>query len=128
MVLAVNTGVVTTPAALLAAVYVRTLPAKLPLAPLPGAVNVTVTLGTGLLPASTTVACNTAAKAVFAAALCGVPPLARIDPADPAVLVRVKLAVLPTPATAAVTVKLPANPLAVSAPELAWPCALVTAV
>ena len=43
-------------------------------------------------------------------------------------LVSEKLAVLPTPAAAAVTVKLPANPFAVSTPEVACPCPLVTAV
>ena len=69
--LAVNTTDVATPLALVVAVF--TPPAKVPLAPVVGAVNVTVTPLTGLLPASFTVACSEVAKAVLIVALCGVP-------------------------------------------------------
>jgi hypothetical protein len=48
-------------------------PPKLPLAPLPGAVNVTVTPETGLPLASFTWAFNATAKMLFTVALCGVP-------------------------------------------------------
>jgi hypothetical protein len=64
---AVNVAEVATPEALVTAVL--TPPAKLPLAPLPGALNVTVTPLTGLLPESFTVATNGAANAVLIAAL-----------------------------------------------------------
>jgi hypothetical protein len=50
----VNTAEVATPLPFVIAVL--TPPANVPLAPLPGAVNVTVTPGTGLLEASLTVA------------------------------------------------------------------------
>jgi hypothetical protein len=52
--LAVNVTDVATPLAFVVAVF--TPPANVPLAPLPGAVNVTVTPETGLLDASLTVA------------------------------------------------------------------------
>ena len=54
------------------------------LAPDAGAENVTVTPATGLLPASRTVACNTAPNAAPTAAVCGVPAVAAIDPGAPA--------------------------------------------
>jgi hypothetical protein len=63
-------------------------PPKVPLAPLPGAVNVTVTPLTGFPPASFTVACRAVAKAIPSVALCGVPALAVMLAAAPAVLVR----------------------------------------
>jgi hypothetical protein len=74
-----------------------------PLAPLAGAVNVTVAPLTGLPKLSSTVAWS-AANAVFTVALCGVPLLALMLAAGPALLVRLKLAEVPTPATLAVTV------------------------
>ena len=49
-------------------------PAKVPLAPLPGAVKVTVTPPTG--PPFVTVATRGAANAVFTTAFCGVPLVA----------------------------------------------------
>ena len=67
MLLAVNTGAVATPLAFVVAVF--TPPANVPLAPLPGAVNVTTTPFTGLFAASRAVACNCVAKAVLIAAL-----------------------------------------------------------
>src|SRR5438093_11277251 len=68
---AVNTADVATPLVFVVAVF--TPPAKVPLAPLPGAVNVTVTLPTGLFPASRTVACSGVANAVLTVALCPEP-------------------------------------------------------
>lgn len=65
--LAVNVAEVATPRALVVAVF--TPPANVPLAPLAGAVKVTTTPLTGLLPASVTVTTKGAAKAVLMAAL-----------------------------------------------------------
>ena len=79
-------------------------PAKVPLAPLPGAVNVTVTPFTGLPPASFTVAPRAAAKAVLMVVLCGVPALVTMLAGAPVRLVKLKLAVVATPPTLAVTV------------------------
>lgn len=102
--MAVNAGAVATPLAFVAAVTVVTLPVKLPLAPVVGAVNVTVTPLTGLLPASFTVACRAVANAVLTGALCPDPAVAAMLAAAPAVFVRLKLAGVATPATLAVTV------------------------
>jgi len=72
--LAVKIAAVATPCAFVAAVFAP--PAKVPLAPLPGDANVTVTPLTGLLRESLTVACSWAANAVLTVALCGVPAVA----------------------------------------------------
>ena len=73
---AVNVEDVATPLAFVVAV-VEVVPfANVPLAPLPGAVNVTTTPLTGLLNESFTVACSAAPNAVFTVELCGVPPVA----------------------------------------------------
>jgi hypothetical protein len=75
-----------------------------PEAPEPGAVNVTFTPDTGLLPASFTVTARALAKAVLIVADCGVvPAFAVIDPAAPVRLVSEKFTVV-TPVAAAVTV------------------------
>jgi hypothetical protein len=66
-------------------------------------VNVTVTLGTGLPPLSVTVACNDA-NAVLIGTLCGVPLEATTFAGDPAVFVRLNVAVPTTPDTLATTV------------------------
>src|SRR3954469_21288593 len=95
VVLAVNMGDVATPLAFDTAVL--TPPAKLPLAPRPGAVNVTVTPLTGFELLSLTVACNAEENAVLTAVVCGVPPELVTLVAAPAVLVRLKLAAVPTP-------------------------------
>ena len=79
-------------------------PANWALAPLPGAVNVTETPFTGLLKESFTITCKAAGKAVLTNVLCGVPALTVTLAAAPAVLVRLKLAVVATPITLAVTV------------------------
>jgi len=63
----VKVAEVATPLALVVAVF--TPPANVPLAPLPGAVNVTTTPLTGLFPASVTLATRGAAKAVLTVAL-----------------------------------------------------------
>src|ERR1700688_317826 len=103
MLLAVHTAEFATPLAFVTAVF--TPPANVPLAPVcAGAVNVTVTPLPGLLPESFTVACSAVVNAVLIVALCGVPAVAAMLAADPAVFVRVKLAVVLTPATLAVTV------------------------
>ena len=57
-----------------------------------GAAKVTTTPGTGLLPASFTVTCNVEANAVLIVALCGVPPVAVSEFADPVRLLSRKLA------------------------------------
>jgi len=77
--------------------------AKVPLAPDAGAVNVTTTPLTGFESASTTVATSGAANAALTAALCPDPLVAVIVAAVPAVFVRLKLAVVDTPETEAVT-------------------------
>src|SRR4029077_9284265 len=70
---AVN-GADATPDAFVATVIVAVLLLKIPDAPEPGAVNVTFTPDTGLLPASFTVTASALAKAVLIAADCGVVP------------------------------------------------------
>lgn len=100
--MAVRTGAVATPKAFVVAVL--TPPAKVPLAPLAGAVNVTVTPLTGLLKESLTVACSWVANAVLIVALCGVPAVAETVAAAPAKFVSAKFAGEATPVTEAVTV------------------------
>src|ERR1700688_4315535 len=128
MLLAVKTVEVATPLAFVTAVF--TPPANVPLAPVcAGAVNVTVTPLTGLLPASFTVACSAVVNAVPIVALCGVPAVAVTLAAEPALLVRAKLAAVATPDTDAATLYgPPAMLLAVSTAEVATPLALVTTV
>jgi hypothetical protein len=100
--LAVNDADVATPLGLVVAVF--TPPAKVPLAPVDGTSNVTVTPLTGFCPPSNTVATNGAPNVVLTDALCGVPLVAVIDTSAPVIFVSVKLAADDTPATAAVTV------------------------
>src|SRR5947207_2167653 len=110
-------------------VAVFTPPAKLPLAPVPGALNVTVTPATGLPPASFTVATSGAANAVLIVALCGVPLVAVMLAAAPAVFVSEKSAGVATPATLAVTVYgTPAALFSVTVTDVARPLPLVVAV
>jgi hypothetical protein len=98
----VNVAEVATPLALVVAVF--TPPAKVPLAPDAGAVNVTTTPLTGFEPLSSTVATSGNANAVPTVALCGVPLVAAIDAPAPTVFVRLKLAGVDPPATVAATV------------------------
>jgi hypothetical protein len=100
--LAVNTADVATPELFVTAVF--TPPANVPLAPLPGAANVTVTPLTGLPPESRTVATSGFVNAVLIGALCGVPLVAVIEAGAPAVLVNAKFAGAATPGTDAATV------------------------
>jgi hypothetical protein len=124
---AVN-GAEATPEALVATVMVAVLLLNTPDAPEPGAVNVTFTPETGLLPASFTVTASGLAKAVLMAADCGVvPAFAVIDEAAPALLVSEKFTVV-RPVAAAVTVYgPPAVPFAVKGAE-ATPEAFVATV
>ncbi len=69
MLFAVNVGEVATPLALIAMLVVITPPAKVPLAPLAGAVNVTTPPETGSPNALLTVATNAEANAVVIVAL-----------------------------------------------------------
>jgi hypothetical protein len=101
--LAVNAGAVATPLPFVTAVAVND-PLNAPLAPVLGAVNVTVTPLTGLLFESFTVACSAVPKFVLTVALWGVPAVALMLAAAPAAFVKLKLAAVPTPGTVAVTV------------------------
>ena len=103
MLFAVN-GADAIPEALVATVIVVVLLLKTPDAPLPGAVNVTLTPGTGLFPASFTVTARAFANEVLIKALWGVvPALTVIADAEPAVFVSEKVTLV-RPVEAAVTV------------------------
>jgi hypothetical protein len=96
-------GAAATPDALVGTVIVTVVLLKVPDAPDPGAVNVTFTPETGLLPESFTVTAKAFVKAVLMAVDCGVvPALAVIEDAAPAVLVSEKFTVV-RPDAAAVT-------------------------
>ena len=99
---AVKTAEVATPLAFVVAVF--TPPAKVPLAPLVGAVKVTSTPLTGLFPASVTVATNGAVNAVLIGALCPEPLVTTTLAAGPTLFVSEKFAEVATPVTEAVTV------------------------
>jgi len=92
------------PEALVRSVSVEVAFAKVPLAPVAGAVNVTATPPTGFELASSTVATNGAANAVSTVAVCGVPLVATTVTGDPPAFVKLKLAGVEAPATDAVTV------------------------
>jgi hypothetical protein len=103
----VNADEVATPLALVVSISVAVeFDAKVPLAPVAGAVNVTDTpaTGTGLPPLSTTVATSGFVNAVLITALCPLPLVALTAAAAPAVFVRLKLAVVDAPVAAADTV------------------------
>src|SRR5271156_851770 len=102
MLFAENVAEAAAPFALVVAVL--TPPAKVPLGPVVGAVNVTVTPLTGFEPLSSTVATRGAVNAVSMVAFCGVPLVAAIDAGAPTVFVRLKLAGPEPPGTVAVTV------------------------
>jgi hypothetical protein len=99
--LAVKTAAVANPCASVVATF--TPPANVPLAPVVGAVKVTFTPLSGLLPASFTVACSWVANAVLIVAFCGVPAVAVIFAGAPAKLAKEKVAGVETPVTEAVT-------------------------
>ena len=125
----VKVGAVATPLELVVTVAVGPLPgaAKDPLAPLAGAVKVTETPETPLALLSVTVTAS-AAKAVFTATLCELPPAMMIFEAGPGKLVNEKAALAVTPVTAAFTVYTPAVVFAVNTGEVATPLALVVTV
>ena len=127
VLLAVN-GAAAMPEAFVATVIVFVELLNTPEAPAPGAVNVTLTPGTGLVPASLTVTARAFAKAVFTVADCGVvPAFAVIVDGAPAVFVSEKLTGV-TPVAEAVTVYgPPAVPLAVNGAD-ATPEAFVATV
>src|SRR6202035_4329188 len=99
------TGEVATPFEFVVAVAVlEEVPLNVPLAPVAGAVNVTVRPGTGLEALSSTVALRGNANAVLTVAVCGVPPVAVMVACDEEdVLVRLKEAGIDTPTAVAVT-------------------------
>jgi len=123
---AVKAAEVATPLALVVAVF--TPPANVPLAPLPGGVNVTTTPFTGLLPASVTVATNGAANAVLIVVLCPDPLVAATFAAGPVLLVRAKFAEVAPVALATTLYGPPAVAFSVKAAEVATPLAFVVAV
>src|SRR5438105_8981407 len=128
VVFAVKTAEVATPEALVMAVLFTPSPAKVPLAPLEGAMNVTVTPPTGFPLESFTIATRVAANAVFTTVLCGVPPVAVMVPTPPGcAFVSEKTAGFATPGAVAFTVKEPITLFATKAFEVALPEASVTA-
>jgi hypothetical protein len=123
--LAVNVGAVAIP---LLFVVTVVEPPKVPLAPDPGAVNVTLTPLTGLLLASFTVACSPVANAVPIVELCGVPVVAEILAGGAVVFVRLKFAEVLTPLAVAVTVYPPVVLFAVNDGAVAMPLPFVVTV
>jgi hypothetical protein len=99
---AVNVPDVATPDAFVVAMFPPT--AKVPLAPLPGGVNVTVAPLTGFPPASFTITASGAANATLIAPSCPVPLVAMVLAGGPSVFVNEKFAVAVTPITLAFTV------------------------
>jgi hypothetical protein len=100
----VNAGAVAIPLLFVEAVAVVNPPLNVPLAPLAGAVKVTVTPLSRLLLASLTVAVIAVPKAAATAAVCEIPPPAVMLAGAAVVFVRLKLAGADTPDTVAVTV------------------------
>ena len=76
------------------------LPPKLPLAPVDGAVNVTVTFATGFEAASVTRACSATPNAVLITVLCGVPAVAVTVCGAPTVFVNANVAGVSAPTDA----------------------------
>jgi hypothetical protein len=124
--LAVNVVDVATPLPLVGGAVVVAVPfANVPLAPLPGAVKVTVTPLTGLFPASVTVATKGAANALLIAALCPEPLVTTTFAAGPARFVSTKFAEVAPVALATTLYGPPAVPFAVNVVEVATPLAFV---
>ncbi len=121
-----NVADVATPLAFVVAVF--TPPANVPLAPLPGGVNVTTTPLTRLFPASVTVATNGAANVVLIVALCPEPLLTATLAAGPVRLVKEKFAEVAPVALATTLYGPPAVEFAVNAADVATPVALDVAV
>ena len=105
MPFAVNVVAVAVPELLVGAVVVAVALAKVPEAPVPGAVKTTEIFGTGLPYWSVTSAESVVENAVPTSVDCGVvPPVAATCAAEPAVFVSEKSAGELTPPTEAVTV------------------------
>ncbi len=122
-----NVDEVATPLELVTAVVVAVPFAKVPLAPVAGAVKVTVTPLVGTPPV-VTVAPSLVANAVLTVAVCGVPLVAAMATTGAAVLVRLKLAEVVAPGADAETVNVPAVAFAVKVEAVATPLEFVTAV
>jgi len=120
---AVNVAEVATPLVFVVAVFAP--PANVPLAPLPGAVNVTTTPLTGLFEASVTVATKGAPNAVLIAALCPDPLVTATFAAGPAVFVSEKFAEVAPVALATTVYGPPAVAFAVNVAEVATPLVFV---
>src|SRR5581483_117340 len=103
MLLAVNRGVVATPLELVVVVNEEPPPENVPLAPVVGAVNVTLTPGIKALFVSRTVAWSTTGKPAPGAVLWGVPALGTILEGK-SIFVRLYDATGTFPPTLAVTV------------------------
>jgi len=103
VVLAVSAGAVAMPLALVLTVAVSD-PLNAALAPLDGVVKTTLAPLTGLPLASFTVAWSAVPNVLLTTADCGVPALAVMLAAGPAVLVKLKLAAVASPAALAVRV------------------------
>jgi hypothetical protein len=121
-------GAAAIPEAFVATVIVAVLLLNTPEAPEPGAVNVTFTPETGLLPASFTVTAKAFGKAVLIFVVCGVvPAFAVIDPGAPTMLVSEKLTAVKPVAEAVTLYGPPAVAFAVNGAE-ATPDAFVATV
>jgi hypothetical protein len=123
---AVNVADVATPLAFVVAVF--TVPANVPLAPLPGTENVTTTPLTGLLPASVTVATNCAANAVLIVVLCPEPPVTAMFAGGAPTFVNEKFAEVVPVALATTLYGPPTVAFAVNVPDVATPLVFEVAV
>jgi hypothetical protein len=121
-------GALATPLALVVTGSVVAPPVNVPLAPVDGAVNVTITPLSRLPPLSFTVACKLVGNAVPMAMLWGVPAVAVTDAGGPDRFVRAKLTAESVPATAVTLYGPPAVLFAVNAGAVATPLVLVVAV
>lgn len=124
VVLAISTGDVAMPLALVTAAIE---PAASAPAPLAGSSKTTVMPATGFLFASVTSACSGLANSVFTCVFCP-EPVETAMAAGTLVIVRLKEATPATPAADAVTLKLPGRWLAVKVGAVAMPTALVDTV
>jgi hypothetical protein len=126
-VFATNTGAEAIPEEPVEAVAVLLAPGNVPLGPVAGAVNVTVTPATAFPSESVTMACRESRNGLVTGALCGDPAAVPIRAATPTVFVRAKSAVAIPRGSEAVTVYEPATTLAVKTPEVAMPLLSVLA-
>jgi hypothetical protein len=101
---AVNVDDMTAPFASVVSVSVGCPLAKVPLAPVAGAVNVTIALLMGFPLTSTTIPAKGNVNGALIAVLWGLPPLMRIPAGAEIVFVRLKLASVGAPGTDAVTI------------------------